>query len=116
MTLYAIKIVITVLLVIIVSEIVNKSSLYAGIFASIPLVSVIAIFWIYIESKDVTKIIALSNSIFWLVIPSLVLFITLPILLKNGINFYVSISTSIIMTVICYFSMIYILGKFGIKI
>lgn len=88
----------------------------AGILASIPLISVLGFIWLYLDTKDIEKISNLSTSIFWLVIPSLSLFVTLPILLKKGIGFYPSLGVATSVTVGCYYVMIVILGKFGIKL
>ena len=111
-----IKILITSGLVVAVSEIAKRSSMMAGILASIPLISVLGFVWLYIDTKDVEKISNLSTSIFWLVIPSLALFVTLPILLKKGFGFYPSLGIATSITVVCYYLMILILGKFGIKL
>jgi len=111
-----IKILITSGLVVAVSEIAKRSSMMAGILASIPLISVLGFVWLYIDTKDVEKISSLSTSIFWLVIPSLTLFVTLPILLKKGFGFYPSLGVATSITVVCYYLMILILGKFGIKL
>ena len=111
-----IKILITSGLVVAVSEIAKRSSMIAGILASIPLISVLGFIWLYLDTKDVEKISSLSTSIFWLVIPSLVLFVTLPILLKKGYGFYPSLGVATFVTVVCYYLMILILGKLGIKL
>ena len=60
-----------------------------------PLVSVLAMIWLYMDIRDVQKVAALSTSIFWLVIPSLALFLVLPVMLKKGINVSVSISVAL---------------------
>jgi hypothetical protein len=111
-----IKTLVTSGLVVAISEIAKRSTFMAGILASIPLVSVLGFFWLYYDTKDVDKISDLSSSVFWLVIPSLALFITLPILIKKGIGFYPSLGISISITVFCYYFMILVLGKVGIKI
>ena len=116
MAYYVFKIIITALLVVLISEISKRNSLIASILASIPLVSVLAMVWLYIDTKDTDRISTLSTSIFWLVIPSLALFVTLPVLLRKEINFYISMGTSIVITVICYYLMIVVLGKLGIKL
>ncbi len=111
-----IKILITSGLVVAISEIAKRSSMMAGILASIPLISVLGFIWLYLDTKEVEKISNLSTSIFWLVIPSLALFVTLPILLKKGIGFYPSLGIATSVTVVCYYLMIIVLGTFGIKL
>lgn len=116
MTYYIFKILVTAILIVLISEISKKSTLVGSILASIPLVSVLGIMWLYIDTKDIQRITTLSKSIFWLVIPSLALFVTLPILLRKEYNFYLSMGLSITITVLCYYLMIYILGRFGIRL
>jgi len=113
---YMIKIVITTLLIVAISEIAKRSTFMGAILASVPLVSVLAMFWLYIDTKDISKVIALSSSIFWFVLPSLTLFVSLPLLLKQNINFYLSVSISIFITILSYWIMISILNHFGIKL
>ncbi len=116
MAYYVIKLVITAVLIVLISEISKRSSFVAAILASVPLVSVLAILWLYIDTKDVGKISALTTSIFWLVIPSLAFFITLPVLLKQNINFYLSLGVSIAITVGCYFLMVTVLSRYGVRL
>ena len=110
------KFLITSIIIVAVSEIAKQNSFLGSILASIPLVSVLAITWLYLDTKDVSRVIDLSNGILWLVIPSLTFFIILPVLLKNGISFYISLSFSIVATIISYYSLIKVLNKFGIEL
>ena len=116
MTYLAVKILITSVIVVLISEIAKQSSFLGSILASVPIVSVLAMTWLYIETKDVLKVIDLSRGIFWLVIPSLTLFLVLPILLKYGISFYASLFISIVTTVVSYYLLILGLNQFGIKL
>jgi hypothetical protein len=103
-------------IIVIVSEIAKKNTFIGGLMASIPLVSVMAMVWLYIDTKDIENINALSKSILWMVVPSLALFISLPVLLKSGVNFYISMGISILVTMGCYWLTIAALAKFGIKL
>ncbi len=116
MAYYIVKILITTILIVLISEVSKRSTLLGSILASIPLISVLAMTWLYIDTKDIQKVSTLSTSIFWLVIPSLALFISLPILLKKEVDFYLSMGISIAITVSCYYLMIIFLVKMGIKL
>jgi flagellar biosynthesis component FlhA len=70
----------------------------------------------YTETKSVEKISQLSTSVFWLVIPSLSMFLILPYLLKLKLDFYLALLISFAVMIICYYAMIFILAKFGLKI
>ena len=113
---YAFKILTTVLLVVLVSEIARRSSFYGALLASVPLVSVLAMIWLYVETKDSAGVAALSSSIFWLVLPSLALFVALPLLLKAGVNFYLSMLLGVIATVLAYWMLLAVLPRFGIHL
>lgn len=113
---YLIKIIVTTLLIVAISEIAKRSSLAGAILASVPLVSVLAMLWLYIDTKDIEKVSALSSSIFWLVLPSLVLLLVLPALLKLGWGFYLGLAVSIAATVVSYFAMVAALTHFGVKL
>ena len=113
---YLTKIIVTTLLVIAISEISKRSSLVGAVLASVPIISVLAMTWLFIETEDLAKVSALSTSISWLVLPSLVLFLALPLLIKFGLGFYASLITSISITVVAYFAMVSALTYFGIWI
>jgi hypothetical protein len=106
MSYYITKIVVSTVLVVLVSESARRSSLMGAILASVPIVSVLAMIWLYSETRDVAQVAALARSVVWLVIPSLVLFVVLPVLLGRGHGFYLSLGLSIVATVAAYFSMI----------
>ncbi len=113
---YVIKIAITTGLIVAISEIAKRSSFIGAVLASVPLVSVLAMLWLYVDTRDVVKVSALASSVFWLVLPSLALFISLPLLLKQGLNFYLSMSLSVGITVGCYWLMVTLLNHYGIKL
>ena len=77
-----VKTIITVIIIVAISEIARRSSFIAGILASIPLTSALAITWLYFDTKEVDTVVNLSNSILLLIPPSLTFFVVLP-LVKN---------------------------------
>lgn len=113
---YILKIAVTTLLIVLISEIAKRSSFWGAVLASIPLISVLAMVWLYVDTKDIAKISALSTSVFWLVLPSLVLFILLPVLLKQGLHFYLSLLLSLLVTVACYWVTVLVLQHYGVKL
>ena len=113
---YLTKVAVTAVLVVLISEIAKRSSLFGAVLASVPLTSVLAMLWLYVDTGDVGKISALASSIFWLVLPSLALFIALPVLLAHGVNFYLSLTASIGITALCYGLMVLMLRHYGIEL
>lgn len=111
---YLIKIVSSAVLILVISEIAKRSSFWGAILASLPFISIIAFIFLYEETKDLTKVSELSISIFWLVIPSLALFLLLSFCIKKGMSFYPSLGISIAITVVLYFIMSFILKKLSL--
>ena len=99
---YAIKILLSSLVMVAVSEIAKRSSLLGALLASLPLTSLLAFVWLYVDTGDVQKVTALSTDIFWLVLPSLPLFLVLPWLLKTGWGFWLSLSVAMLVSAACY--------------
>lgn len=116
MTFTLVKVIITAIVVVAISEIAKRSSAIGAVVASLPLTSLLAFVWIYGESGDTTKIAALSRSIFWYVLPSLVLFIALPVLLERGLAFWPSLAIACGLTFVAYLAMTAVLGRFGIAL
>lgn len=112
----AIKVVITAVLVVAISEVGKRSSALGAILASLPVTSLLAFVWIYGETGDTAKISALSASIFWYVLPSLVLFVALPVLLGQGYGFWLSLAISSALTFAAYVAMTAILARYGITL
>jgi hypothetical protein len=103
MSYYIVKIAITTALIVLISEISKRSTLLGAILASVPLVSVLAMLWLYAETRDTQQIASLAHDIFWLVLPSLALFLVLPWLLTRGHGFYLSLGVSLGVTIVCYY-------------
>ena len=116
MTYYIIKIVVSVALLVGISEIAKRSSFLGGLLASLPLVSLLAMVWLFVETKSREKVAALSHSILWLVLPSLVFFLVLPVLLKTRLNFYAALALSVGAMLISYGAMVAVLKKAGVQL
>ena len=116
MTYYLVKLIITALVVVVVSEIAKKSTFIGAIIISIPLTSLLAFIWLYVDTKDYQKVIDLSYGTILLSIPSFAFLIILPLLLKFKYNFIISIIISIIGTAFIYIVFTFILKKFEIFI
>lgn len=112
---YAVKLIVTALLIVLISEIAKKSSLFGAILAAIPLVSILAMTWMYIDTNSSTKAVEFSKNIVWLIAPSMTLFIVFPLLIKKGLGFYLSMGISITMTIFAYYSVIFILEKLSLR-
>ena len=109
-----IKAAISGIIVALISEVTKRSPAFGALIASLPIVSVLAMIWLWHETQDSERIAAHSESTFWLVLPSLPMFLVLPALLRSGVHFYIALGLSCILTAILYIIMVSILKKFGV--
>ena len=110
---YTIKIMLSALIIVAVSEVSKRSSLLGALLASLPLMSLLAFVWLYLDTGDTQKVAALSSDIFWLVLPSLPMFLLLPWLLKMGWGFWPGLTTAMVVTAVCYGLMLLAFKQFA---
>ncbi len=111
----SLKVLITAVLIVTISEVGKLNSFLGSVLASIPLVSTLAMIWMYHEKVASEKIAAHSTGVFWLVLPSLPMFLVLPWLLeKQRWAFYPALLVSLLVTVVLYFLSVYLLKRFGV--
>jgi hypothetical protein len=112
-----IKILISAVLIGGISEIAKRNSGIAALLASLPLISILSMIWIYHDTRDINRIADFSMSIFWYVLPSLILFVLLPVLLRTWhVPFYLALIIASVATIIGFFLLKIILGKFAIQL
>lgn len=110
---FLIKTLITAIVIAGVSELAKRWSPFAALLASLPLISVLSMIWLYHDTHDTTKIIDLSHGIFWAVLPSLIFFVALPILLKAGVRFGLAMVLAIAIMFVGYTIYMMVLRKIG---
>ena len=95
------------------SEIAKKSSIFGALIVSLPLVSILSLFWLYNDTKDTAKVADFAEGILWLVIPALSLFIILPFLLRRNWSFEAAMAVGITITIIAYAIGVYTASQFN---
>jgi hypothetical protein len=113
---YILKFVVSAFIIVLISEIAKRSSGFAALIAALPLTSLLAIVWLHLDGAELLKIADFSGQIFWLVLPSLVLFLVLPLLLKQGLDFWPSLSLSAAATIVCYLFLLQLLHRLGVHL
>jgi hypothetical protein len=116
MSQYIVKIILTAAVVVAVSELARRSTLWGAVLASLPLISLLAFIWLYFDTSDTQRVADLSLGIFWLVLPSLPLFLVLTLLLRSGFGFWSSLGAACLTTLAAYTGMLWALGRFGIRV
>ena len=100
----------------IVSEVARRSPGFGGLIASLPMVSILAIIWLWRDTRDIERIAGHAEATFWFVLPSLPMFLVFPALLRYGVVFWLSLAASSLLTVVLYSLAIWVLPKIGISL
>ncbi len=111
----AIKAALSGVVIAIVSEIAQRRPGLGAFIVSLPLVSIFAIIWLWRDTRDIERIAAHAEATFWLVLPTLPMFLVFPALLRSGTDFWVALASSCALTVGLYLAVLWLLPKFGIS-
>lgn len=112
----AIKALISGILIAAVSEIAKRSPGIGALVASLPLISVLGMVWLWRDTQDVERLAAHAGATFWLVLPSLPMFLLIPLLLRGGVPFWLTLSLACILTIGLYLAMAWLGPRFGLRL
>jgi hypothetical protein len=99
-----------------VSEIAKRSPAFGALVASLPLVSVLAIIWLWRDTGDTVRIANHAEATFWYVIPSLPMFLAFPYMLRHGVGFWHALVAACALTVALYGVTVLIAARFGLRL
>ena len=95
------------------SELARRSSLLGAVLISLPLISILALIWLYRDTRSVDEVADLSWSILWVIVPSLVFFAVLPLALRNGVAFWPALLLACAVTAVAYGAWIWSARRLG---
>jgi hypothetical protein len=116
MTYLLVKALISGLIVAAASEIARRWPGLGGLIVSLPLVSLLAFIWLWRDTGDTERIAALSQSTFWFFLPSMPLFLVLPLMLRSGWSFWPALGLVIALTLILYAAMFALAPRLGVRL
>ncbi|MEY4967211.1 MAG: hypothetical protein RL274_2794 [Pseudomonadota bacterium] len=99
-----------------ISEIAKRSPAFGAFIASLPLVSLLAIVWLWRDTGDMARIADHAEATFWYVLPSLPLFLALPYMLRHGMGFWPSLLGACLLTLLLYGLTVLVAARFGVKL
>ncbi len=99
-----------------ISEIGRRLPAAAAIVASLPLVSVLGMIFLWHARPDAENMALHSAATFWYVLPSLPMFLLIPVLLRSGTNFWLALAAGCVLTVVLYLAMMQIGPRFGLDL
>jgi hypothetical protein len=113
---FVVKAALSGLIVAAVSEIARRSAAFGALVASLPLISVLAMIWLWRDTHDAERLAAQAGATFWFVLPSLPMFLAIPAMLRRGVPFWTALGVGCLLTVVLYLAIAWAGPKLGLKL
>ncbi|MDB5696216.1 MAG: hypothetical protein JWN21_1759 [Sphingomonas bacterium] len=112
----AAKALISGILIAVASEIAKRQPGFGALIASLPLVSVLGMIWLWHDKPDAQNMADHAGATFWYVLPSLPMFLLIPLLLKRGVPFWWALIAGCLLTIALYLAMTWIGPRLGLRL
>ncbi|TAJ55608.1 DUF3147 family protein [Brevundimonas sp.] len=111
-----IKALLSGLLVGLVSETARRNAALGALFASLPLISVLGMIWLWRDTRDADLLADHAQATFWYVLPSLPMFLVIPALLRRGVGFWPALLAGCAVTVVLYGVTVAVAARVGVRL
>jgi uncharacterized membrane protein (GlpM family) len=109
------KYAVTAAVVVAVSELAKRSDRIGALVASLPLVTLLTLLWLYIEKQPAAKLANHAWYTFWYVIPTLPMFLVFPWLLQR-FGFITAMIAFIVGMALIFALFALVVRRFGIEL
>lgn len=116
MTYLFIKAIVSGIIIAAVSEIARRSPGFGALIASLPLISVLGMIWLWRDTHDAANMAHHAESTFWYVLPSLPMFLIIPAMLRQGWSFWLVLAVGCVITVSLYVMMTWLGPRLGLRL
>lgn len=116
MSYLVLKAVISGFLIAAISEIARRSPGVAALVASLPLVSILGVIWLWRDTGDGPRIASHLEATFWYVLPSLPMFLLVPWLIRHGTGFWPSLGLGCLVTIALYFLLLWLAPRLNLPL
>ncbi len=109
------KYLLTAAVIVLVSEAAKRSDKLGALIAALPLVTLIALVWLHVESQPQEKLANHAWYTFWYVVPTLPMFLAFPFLLPR-LGFWLTLLACMAITVVCFVLFAWMVKPFGVEL
>ncbi len=113
---FALRTALSGLIVAAVALIARRSPAAGALVASLPLVSLLGMIWLWRDTGDAVRLATHAEATFWYVLPSLPMFLIVPALLRHGIGFWWALAAGCGVTILLYLAIIPVAARFGVSL
>jgi hypothetical protein len=110
------KAIISGVMIAIASTLAKRYPGFGALIASLPLVSVLGMIWLWHDRPDAENMAAHASATFWYVLPSLPMFLVIPLLLRHGAAFWLALTAGCALTIVLYAGMTWLAPRFGLQL
>lgn len=89
---------------------------FGALIASLPLVSILGMVWLWRDKPDAGNMAAHAEATFWYVLPSLPMFLVIPAMLRHGVGFLSALLLGCLLTAALYAAMTHVAPRLGIQL
>ena len=112
----AIKAALSGVIIAIVSEVAKRYPGFGALIASLPLVSLLGMMWLWHDKPDTANMAAHVEATFWFVLPSLPMFLLIPWMMRSGIAFWTALAIGCAVTILLYLGMVWLGPRIGLRL
>ena len=110
------KAVISGLMIAAASEIARRNAGLGALIASLPLVSILAVIWLWRDTSDPARIADHMSATLWYIAPSLPMFLAVPYALRHGWAFWPALGAGCVLTILLYLATVLLARRWGIPL
>jgi hypothetical protein len=103
-------------LIAVISEIARRNAALGALVASLPLISVIAMIWMWRDTGDAARIADHAEATFWYVLPAMPMFLVVPSLIRSGTSFWMALLLGCTLTLCLYLGMMWVGPRLGLRL
>ncbi len=113
---FLLRAVISGLLIAAIAIISRRNPALGGLIASLPLISVLGMLWLWRDTRNATLMADHMEATFWYVLPSLPMFLIMPQMMRAGVNFWAALGAGCVITILLYLATISLAARFGVTL
>ncbi len=115
MSMLVIKYLVSAAIIVLVSELAKQSDRVGALLASLPVVTLMVLVWLYFEGQPTAKLANHAWYTFWYVLPTLPMFALFPAMLERW-GFWLALLVSAFLTVFCFALLAFLVKRWGIDL
>ena len=98
------------------SQVARRYPGVGALIASLPLVSVLGMIWLWRDKPDASNMADHVQATFWYVLPSLPMFLVIPALLRRDVPFLAALGLGCALTMALYVGMTWLAPRIGLRL